>query len=138
MLLTLVSIYTVRLKSHWSKNRQFLFESFSRRSILLEKLLKIDIQSAKDIRKDVLIFQVWRSALAPPTSSVFRVVLLHTEAIGQRLLDAVYICKLLCVNCKICSLDLANFPIFLDFKTTLAGCDRTYFFIYTTIIFSPI
>ena len=50
------------------------------------KLFKIGIRSAKDIRKDVLIFQVKGSAPAPPTPPVFRVVLYHTEASGQRLL----------------------------------------------------
>ena len=50
------------------------------------KLLRIGIRSANDIRKDGLIFQVWWSAPVPATPPVFRVVLYHTEASGQRLL----------------------------------------------------
>ena len=50
------------------------------------KLLKIGMQSAKDIRKDDLIFQVWGSAAGPPTPPAFRVILYHTEASGQTLL----------------------------------------------------
>ena len=52
---------------------------------LISKLWSLTMM--KDgIRKDVLIFQVWGSAPAPPTLPVFRVVLYHTEASGQRLL----------------------------------------------------
>ena len=48
--------------------------------------LRIPPEAAKDIRKDDIIFQVSGSAPAPPTPPVFRVVLYHSEAIGQRLL----------------------------------------------------
>ena len=55
-----------------NKNCPFLFSPF------YWKLFKIGMPSAKDIRKDVLIFQVWGSAPAPPTLPVFRLVLYHT------------------------------------------------------------
>ena len=48
----------------------------------LRKLFKIGVQSAKDERKDVLIFR--ESALAPPKPSVLKVVLYHTGASGRR------------------------------------------------------
>ena len=41
-------------------------------AIKVEILLKIAIWSVKDIRKDVLIFQVWWSSPALPTPHVFR------------------------------------------------------------------
>ena len=47
------------------------------------ELLKIGIQSNKDIRKDVPIFQIGGSAPVPPTPPVFRAVLLHTVASGK-------------------------------------------------------
>ena len=50
-------------------------------------LLKIGIQSAKDMRKDVLILQVWGSALAPSTLPVSGVILLHTKARCKRLFE---------------------------------------------------
>ena len=62
----------------------------TRSSILLE----IGIRNAKEIRKDVPIFQVLGSAPAPPTQPVFRVVLFHTEAVRQvvkDILEAVYV-----------------------------------------------
>ena len=43
------------------------------------------LHSAKDIRKNVRIFQVQGSTPASPTPPVFRVVLLYTEAGGERL-----------------------------------------------------
>ena len=49
------------------------------------KLLKIGIRSAKNIRENDLIFQVLGFIPAPPTLPVLRVVLLHTEASGERL-----------------------------------------------------
>ena len=56
-----------------------MFESSPRRDApFYWKLLKIGIQSAKDIRKDV-------TGPAPPMPPVFRVVLFHTEASGIRL-----------------------------------------------------
>ena len=62
----------------------------SQSSILL---FKIGIWSAKDIRKDVLIFQIWGSALATPRLSVLRVVLEHTEPSGQTLIGGSVLTK---------------------------------------------
>ena len=54
-------------------------------------LLKIWIRSAKDIRRDVLIFQILGSTPSPPIPHVLRAVLLHTYT--HLLLDAECICK---------------------------------------------
>ena len=53
----------------------------------------------KDIRKDVPILQVWGSTPASPTPPVFRVILLHTEASGERFFrGSVYYCIKICVT----------------------------------------
>ena len=49
------------------------------------EIIENGIHSSKNIRKNVCIFQVGGSTPALPTPPVFRVVLLYTEAGGERL-----------------------------------------------------
>ena len=61
-------------------------------------LLKIGINSAKDIRKNIPVFQAWEFVPAQPTPHLFRVVLLNTELKVWRLFGvSVYIKRLLAI-----------------------------------------
>ena len=64
----------------WLLKSDYFCLGVSLKAAFYWKLFKIGIQSAKDIRKDEPILQVWGSAPGLPTLPVFRVVLIHTEA----------------------------------------------------------
>ena len=78
-------LYAIKLPFDWSKKGQFCLRVCPKVPFYW-KLFKIGIRSAKDIRKDEHIFQIWGSALATPRPPVSRVVLEHTEPSGQTLI----------------------------------------------------